>query len=202
MGVWAISILFRGLFVELTLAPLLSLLSLFYLASRREPWFVFFWIFPFAILSFYLIIPFSQYAWVRSLTLVLGGLITVYVSYLRARAEALANSHHLILSKLPYPILVSDATSKIVYFNDTACSLLKIQAKELFGFSWFNLLWDAGNKSDDIEKYVRLSLSQEKGRKEVFRLCGMDGRLWTAEVLKDSLGQGGRLITTITPATR
>lgn len=191
--------LFRGFFIELTLAPLLSLLSLFFLASYRGPLFVLFWVPPFAMLSFYLISPFSQYTWIRSLTLMVGGLITVYVSHLRTRAEALASSHELILSRLPYPILVSDATSKVVYFNDAACSLLKFPPGELLGFSWFNLLWDGGSKGEDIERYVRLSLSQEKTQKEVFLLCGMDDRRWKAEVIKDSLGQGGRLITTISP---
>lgn len=194
--VYGASWAFREFFQELTIAPFLSLVSLFLLASRRSPLFVFLWTFPFLVLSYILIAPFSQFVWTRLGTLLLGGWITTYVAHLRARAERLSQSHQLIFSTLPYPVLVSDSTSKVVFFNQAASDVLKIPPAELAGFSWFNLLYDDGAKSADIERYVRLSLASEKVRGEPFRLCGIDGKIWNAEVVKDSVGEAGRLITT------
>ncbi|NDA10199.1 MAG: hypothetical protein EBZ07_05055, partial [Verrucomicrobia bacterium] len=86
-SVWLASVFFAEIFQELTLAPLLSLLSFFVLATRRPPGSILLWIFPFVALSYLLISPFSKFVWIRSITLALGGLITAYASHLRTRAE-------------------------------------------------------------------------------------------------------------------
>lgn len=182
---------------ELTLAPLLSLLSLFILAMFRPPGFVLAWILPFVLLSFYLIFPYSQFVWTRTLTLTLGGLITAYASYLRTRAVKLSLSLEKLFSRIIHPIIVSDVTSKILFFNQAACDALKIPEGELRGFSWFNLLEDQGNKGMDIERYVRLGISERLDDKEGFRLVGLDGKTWEAMVIKEDSNMGCRLITTL-----
>lgn len=187
---------FREFYQELTLAPLLSLLSLFLLASRYPPLFVFCWLWPFVLVSYILINPYSQFAWIRTGTLILGGWITCYVAFLRIRTERLLGSHQLVFSTLPYPILVSDPTSKVVFFNRAASNLLKIPEHELLGFSWFNLLLDQGNRAEEMERYVRWSLSKENEGVLKFDLCGLDGQIWKANVVKDATGKKGRLITT------
>lgn len=182
---------------ELTFAPLLALLSLFILAMFRPPGFVLAWILPFVFLSHHLIAPYSQYVWTRSFTLSLGGLITTYASYLRTRAVNLSASLERLFSRIPYPVIVSDSTSRIVFFNLAASKALKIQADELRGFSWFNLILDRGNKAQDIERYVRLGVSKDPEAQESFQLVGLDGKSWKAEVIKEGSRKEGRLITTL-----
>ena len=182
---------------EHTFAPFLCLLSFFILAMFRHPVFVLVWIFPFVMLSHYLILPYSQYPWTRSLTLLLGGLITAYAAYLRSRAVSLSTSLERLLSRIPYPVIVSDVTSRILFFNQAACDALKIRADELRGFSWFNLIFDQGNKARDIERYVRLGMSKDLGAQESFCLVGLDGKSWEADVIKEGLSKDSRMITTL-----
>lgn len=195
--IFTISLFLRENIKELTLAPLLSLLSLFILAMFRPPGFVLVWILPFVLLSFFLILPYSQFVWTRTFTLVLGGLITAYASYLRTRAVKLSASLEKLFSRIIHPIIVSDATSRILFFNQAACDALKIPEGELRGFSWFNLILDQGNKTSDIERYVRLGTSERLDDQEAFRLVGLDGKVWEAMVIKEGPRGDGRLITTL-----
>lgn len=196
-SVWLGSVFFAEIFEELTLAPLLSLLSLFVLATRRPPGSILLWIFPFVALSYFLISPYSKFVWIRSITLALGGLITAYASHLRTRAETIAARNEKIFSQLPYPILVSDATSRIISFNQAACAALKIAPKEMQGFSWFNLLFDNGRKAEQIERYVRHAA--EKGGEDPahFQLVGLDGKVWQATVIRAGAESRDHLITTL-----
>lgn len=196
-AVYLLSLFLRESVGEFTFAPLFSLLCLFILAMFRSPGFVLFWILPFALTSFLLIEPFSQFVWMRSITLILGGLITAYASYLRIKAVQLSNSLEKIFLRLPYPVIVSDVTSKIVFFNEAACVALNIGRRELLNFSWFNLLLDEGCKSKDIERYVRLGVSSQFDAQETFRLVGLDGKVRKALVIKDGAQTGSRLITTL-----
>jgi PAS domain-containing protein len=195
--VYTASLFLREIIKELTLAPLLSLLSLFALAMFRPPGFVLVWIFPFVLLSYFLILPYAEFVWTHTLTLLLGGMITAYASYLRTRAAKLSASLDKLFSRITHPIIVSDVTSKILFFNQAACEALKIPESELRGFSWFNLIMDQGNKARDIERYVRLGLSEGLADKEAFRLVGLDGKSWEAMVIKEGSNKEGRLITTL-----
>lgn len=198
-AIWILSAAFPELFKGSTLSPFLSLLSLFILAIFCSPLAVFFWMFPFLAVTHFLIAPYSEFAWVRLFTLALGGLITVYAAHIRTRTEDLLSAYSRILEQLPYPILSSDATSKILFFNEAASSALGIQSQELSGFSWFNLLHDKGEKSRDIERYVRLSLSSDPAAVESFDLIGLNGKAWEARLTKDILSSKTRLITTMLP---
>ena len=196
-AVWLGSIFFAEIFQELTLAPFLSLLSLFILATRRPPGSILLWIFPFVALSYLLISPFSKFVWIRSITLALGGLITAYASHLRARAESIAARNEKIFSQLPYPILVSDATSRIIFFNQAACAALKIPPQEMHGFSWFNLLFDEGRKAEQIERYVRHAARKDGADSEQFQVVGFDGKAWQATVIRAGAESRDHLITTL-----
>lgn len=195
--VFLLSLFLRESIGEVTFAPLLSLMSFFVMAMFRGPGFVLFWILPFALVSFYLIYPFSQFIWTRLVTLILGGLITSYASYLRINAVNLSSSLEKLFSRIAYPVIVSDVTSKIVFFNEAAARCLKIEGRELQKFSWFNLLVDDGGKAKDIERYVRLGISSQMDAQENFRLVGLDGKIWEALVIKEGSQKESRLITTL-----
>ncbi len=197
LGVYTISLLLGEIIKELTLAPLLSLLSLFILAMFRTPGFVLIWTLPFLLLSYYLISPYSQFVWTRTLTLLLGAIITAYASFLRTRAVKLSTSLEKLFSRITHPIIVSDVTSKILFFNQAACDALEIPESELRGFSWFNLILDRGAKARDIERYVRLGISERLGGKEVFYLVGLNGKIWEGTVIKEGAHKDSRLITTL-----
>lgn len=183
---------------ELTFAPFLSVFSLLILACFYPPKFIIFSILPFALLSHALISPYSDFAWIRTLTLILSGGVAAYAAHMRNKATLLSSAYERLLTRLPSPYIVSDITSKISSFNRAASQSLGISASELRDFSWFNLLQDGESKSQDIERYVRLgNNSLDTSTPQVFNLVGLNGVLWRASVFRDDESGLPRLITSL-----
>ena len=180
---------------DLSIAPFFSLVSFFVLSLYCGPWVVFLSITPFAALTYLLISPLSPFSTIRTITLIAGGLLAAYASFLRIRAEQLAASRGAIFSLLPIPVLISDPTSKIIAANDAAVRLLKYSRKELLDFSWFNLLLDSPHKRTDMESYVKVGqkpLSSELN----FVFIGKDDAQHNVSLVAERIGSRINLITT------
>ena len=180
---------------DLSLAPFFSLVSFFVLSLYCGPWVVFLSITPFAALTYLLISPLSPFSTIRTITLIAGGLLAAYASFLRIRAEQLAASRGAIFSLLPIPVLISDPTSKIIAANDAAVRLLKYSRMELLDFSWFNLLLDSPHKRTDMESYVKVGqkpLSSELN----FVFIGKDDTQHNVSLVAERIGSRINLITT------
>jgi len=180
---------------DLSIAPFFSLVSFFILSLFCGPWVVLLSIPPFAALTYWLITPLSPFSAIRTITLVAGGMLAAYASFLRIRAEQLAASRGAIFSLLPIPLLISDPTSKIIEANDAAVKLLKYSRKELLDFSWFNLLLDTPKKRADMESYIKVGqnpLPSELG----FIFVGKDNTQHNVSLVAEQIGSRINLITT------
>jgi len=180
---------------DLSIAPFFSLVSFFILSLFCGPWVVLLSIPPFAALTYWLITPLSPFSAIRTITLVAGGMLAAYASFLRIRAEQLAASRGAIFSLLPIPLLISDPTSKIIEANDAAVKLLKYSRKELLDFSWFNLLLDTPKKRADMESYIKVGqnpLPSELG----FIFVGKDNTQHNVSLVAERIGSRINLITT------
>ena len=180
---------------DLSLAPFFSLVSFFVLSLYCGPWVVLLSITPFAALTYLLISPLSPFSAIRTITLIAGGLLAAYASFLRIRAEQLAASRGAIFSLLPIPVVISDPTSRIIEANDAAVRLLKYSRNELLDFSWFNLLLDSPNKRTDMESYIKAGqkpLSSELN----FVFVGKDDAQHNVSLVAERIGSRINLITT------
>jgi PAS domain-containing protein len=180
---------------DLSIAPFFSLVSFFILSLFCGPWLVLLSIPPFAALTYWLITPLSPFSVIRTITLIAGGFLAAYASFLRIRAEQLAASRGAIFSLLPIPVVISDPTSKIIEANDAAARLLKYSRKELLDFSWFNLLLDSPNKRADMESYIKVG--QKPLLSELnFVFVGKDDAQHNVSLVAERIGSRINLITT------
>jgi len=180
---------------DLSIAPFFSLVSFFILSLFCGPWVVLLSIPPFAALTYWLISPLSPFSAIRTITLIAGGMLAAYASFLRIRAEQLAASRGAIFSILPIPVIISDSTSKIIEANDAAVRLLKYSRKELQDFSWFNLLLDSPKKRADMESYIKVA--QKPLPTELnFVFVGKDDVQHGVSLVAERIGSRINLITT------
>ena len=180
---------------DLSIAPFFSLVSFFLLSLFCSPWVVLLSIPPFAALTYWLISPLSPFSIIRTITLILGGMLAAYAALLRIRAEKLAESRGAIFSLLPIPVLISDPTSKILEANDAAARLLKYSRKELLDFSWFNLLLDTPKKTADMESYIKAGQNPLPSELR-FIFVGKDNDQHSVSLVAERIGSRVNLITT------
>ena len=180
---------------DLSIAPFFSLVYFFLLSLFCSPWVVLLSIPPFAALTYWLISPLSPFSTIRTITLILGGMLAAYAALLRVRAEKLAESRGAIFSLLPIPVLISDPTSKILEANDAAARLLKYSRKELLDFSWFNLLLDTPKKTADMESYIKVGQNPLPSELR-FIFVGKDNDQHSVSLVAERIGSRVNLITT------
>jgi len=180
---------------DLSIAPFVSLVSFFILSLFCTPWVVLLSIPPFAALTYWLITPLSPFSAIRTITLIAGGLLAAYASFLRIRAEQLAASRGAIFSLLPIPVLISDPTSKIIEANSAAVRILKYSRKELLDFSWFNLLLDSPKKRADMESYIKVGQNPLPSELS-FIFVGKDNVQHNVSLVAERMGSRINLITT------
>ena len=180
---------------DLSLAPFFSLISFFILSFYCSPWVVLLSIPPFAALTYWLISPLSPFSAVRTITLVAGGVLAAYASFLRIRAEVLASNRGAIFSLLPIPVLISDPTGKIIEANSAAVRILKYSRQELLDFSWFNLLLDTPKKRADMESYIKVGQTPLPSELR-FIFVGKDNAQHNVSLVAERIGSRINLITT------
>ena len=86
-------------------------------------------------------------------------MLGVALIILSSHRQKLHKSHDdilLILTRLPLPVIVSDAHGTILFLNDRAANLLNIPRREAIGRSYFQLLLHENGKGANIQKYVEL----------------------------------------------
>ena len=89
------------------------------------------------------------------LFVVLSGL-SIYLAYYRTDTERILTRLRMILGKLPAPVILSDASGKIVYANDAVTSMLHRSATELVGNSYFDYILTDKTKGKSIRSYFDL----------------------------------------------
>ena len=142
------------LFGHQTLAPLLSILSLsilaFYCSSRllliTTPLFM--------ILTYLLILDHSPYPLVRTFTVLLGGILSVWVSSSRNKLQRQQTEIETIVNLLPIPWLLADSSGNLLRFGPELQKLLGSSHSNLINSSFFSLFSAAQNRGEFIRLFL------------------------------------------------
>ena len=140
-----------------TLAPLLSILSLsilaFYCSSRllllSTPLFV--------ILTYLLIKDHSPYPLVRSFSVFLGGILSVWVSSSRKKLQRQQTEIETIVNLMPIPWLLADASGNLLRISPELQKLLGPSHSKLINTSFFSLFSAAQNRGEFIRLFLDTS---------------------------------------------
>ena len=142
------------LFGHQTLAPLLSILSLsilaFYCSSRllilATPLFV--------ILTYLLIQDHSPYPLVRSFSVFLGGILSVWVSSSRNKLQRQQTEIETIVNLMPIPWLLADASGNLLRISPELQKLLGPSHSNLINTSFFSLFSATQNRGEFIRLFL------------------------------------------------
>ena len=151
--VWGIESSATFLFGPQTLAPLLSILSLsilaFYCSSRllilSAPLFI--------LLSYLLIQAHSPYPLVRTFTVLLGGILAVWVGSSREKLQRQQDEIETILSYMPLPWLLADSSGNILRLSSALQKFLGPRSN-LINTSFFSLFSAAQNRGEFIRLFL------------------------------------------------
>ena len=140
-----------------TLAPLLSILSLsilaFYCSSRllllSTPLFV--------ILTYLLIKDHSPYPLVRSFSVFLGGILSVWVSSSRKKLQRQQTEIETIVNLMSIPWLLADASGNLLRISPELQKLLGPSHSKLINTSFFSLFSAAQNRGEFIRLFLDTS---------------------------------------------
>jgi len=155
--VWGIESVTTWLFGHQTLAPLLSILSLsilaFYCSSRlllvTTPLFM--------LLTYLLIQEHSPYPLVRTFTVLLGGILAVWVSTSRQKLQRQQTEIETIVNLMPIPWLLADASGNLLRISPELQKLLGPSHSNLINTSFFSLFSAAQNRGEFIRLFLDTS---------------------------------------------
>ena len=137
-----------------TLAPLLSILSLsilaFYCSSRllilSTPLFM--------LLSYLLIQAHSPYPLVRTFTVLLGGMLAVWVSSSREKLQRQQSEIETIVNLIPIPWLLADSSGNLLRISPDLQKLLGPSHSNFINTSFFALFSTAQNRGEFIRLFL------------------------------------------------
>jgi len=93
--------------------------------------------------------------------------MAVYLSYHREQSERNLKHIQSILGKLPAPVVISDASGKILYANEALCSFLKKPVDELSGKHYLDLFMTNIEEGKAMRYYIELFENQDQNAPEV-----------------------------------
>jgi len=137
-----------------TLAPLLSILSLsilaFFCSSRllliATPLFMF--------LTYLLIRDHSPYPLVRTFTVLLGGILSVWVGSSRNKLQRQQSEIETIVNLMPIPWLLADASGNLLRIGPEFQKLLAPSHSNLINTSFFALFSTVQNRGEFIRLFL------------------------------------------------
>ena len=137
-----------------TLAPLLSILSLsilaFYCSSRllllSTPLFM--------LISYLLIRGHSDYPLVRTFTILLGGILAVWVNSSRQKLQRQQSEIETIVDLMPIPWLLADSSGNLLRISPELQKLLGPSHSKLINTSFFSLFSTVQNRGEFIRLFL------------------------------------------------
>lgn len=130
------------------------------------------------------------------LFLVLCGL-AIYLAYHRTETERVLFRLRTILSKLPSPVILSDASGNIVYANDAVTPVLQHPPSYVIGNSYFDFFHTEAMKGESIRSYFKLFEADTNGNYEVEVSPFGNARKMSAQIISLGTGPNRMLITVL-----
>ena len=142
------------LFGHQTLAPLLSILSLSILAFYCSPRLLLITTPLFMILTYLLILDHSPYPLVRTLTVLLGGILSLWVSSSRNKLQRQQSEIETIVNLMPIPWFLADASGNLLQLSPELQKLLGPSHSNLINTSFFSLFSATQNRGEFIRLFL------------------------------------------------
>jgi len=137
-----------------TLAPLLYILSLSILAFYCSPRLLLLSTPLFMILTYLLIRDHSDYPLVRAFTVLLGGILAVWVSSSRNKLQRQQSEIETIVNLMPIPWLLADASGNLLRISPELQKHLGPSHSNLINTSFFALFSAAQNRGEFIRLFL------------------------------------------------
>ena len=87
--------------------------------------------------------------------------LAIYLSHYRAHTDKNLTQIQEVLSKLPVPVIISDAAGYITYVNDALCALRGVSADSLIGQRYTDIFMDATQEGKAMRYYIELFEDQK-----------------------------------------
>ena len=141
-------------FGDLTLAPLLSIISLGILAMS-ETWGRVLVATPiFAVLSYYLVLDHAYFPAIRALSVVFAGILAAWAAYQRSKIIFHSQEIQAILHSLSIPWVLSDDSGNVRQISPQLCSMIEKSHDSVLGTSYFAIFRPIEGKGEFIRKYL------------------------------------------------
>ena len=187
------------LFGEQTLAPVLSILCFGGLIFLRSPRLILFAIPVFAVESFWIIQDVSKYPFIRTFTVVAGGLIAFLACDQRRNLEARLAELDLILAKLQAPWILCDRSGNIRRMSTPAAEIVRANFKDLKGMSFFANFTAGPSKGELIQKFLQTADSRAPVEKFILSTPENPGRLFDSSFVPLQTREGPGILVVLSP---
>ena len=175
---------------EQTLAPVLAILCFGGLIFLGSPRLILVAIPLFAAESYWIIRDTSMYPHIRTVSVVLGGLIAYWACVQRRSLEARLAELDLILAKLHAPWILCDRSGNIRRMSTPAAELAQANFKDLEGTSFFAKFTAGPSKGELIQKFLQTADSRTPVEKFVLSNPENPGRLFDSSFVPVQTREG------------
>ncbi len=182
---------------EQTLAPVLAILSFGGLIFLGSPRLILVAIPLFAAESYWIIRDTSMYPHIRTVSVILGGLIAYWACFQRRSLEARLSELDLILAKLNAPWVLCDRSGNIRRMSTPAAELAPTNFKDLEGTSFFAKFTAGPSKGELIQKFLQTADSRDPVEKFVLSTPENPGRLFDSSFVPVQTREGPGILVVL-----
>ena len=184
-------------FSEQTLAPVLAILCFGGLIFVGSPRLILVAIPLFAAESYWIIRDTSIYPHIRTVSVILGGLISYWACVQRKSLEARLSELDLILSKLHAPWILCDRSGNIRRMSTPAAELAQANFKDLEGTSFFAKFTAGPSKGELIQKFLQTADSRAPVEKFILSTPENPGRLFDSSFVPVQTREGPGILVVL-----
>lgn len=199
VSVYAVDRAVAHFFGEQTLGPLLSILSLAGLIFTGSPGLILVAIPLFSAESFWLISDSSSYPLIRTISVILGGLIAYWACLQRQSLKTRLAELDFILAKLQAPWILCDRSGNIRRMSPAAADHAQAKSKELEGASFFSHFLAGPAKGEFIQKFLQTADSHAPVEKFTLSLPEHPNRLFDSSFLPIQTREGPGVLVILSP---
>jgi len=184
---------------EQTLAPVLAILCLAGLIFTGSPRLILFAIPLFAAESYWIIRDSSMYPHIRTISVVLGGLLAFWASLQKKSLEDRLAELDLILEKLQAPWILCDRSGNIRRMSTPAVELAQANFKDLEGTSFFSKFSADASKGELVQKFLKTADSRALVEKLFLTVATTPARTLGASFIPIQTREGPGILVVLSP---
>jgi len=185
---------------EQTLAPVLAILCFGCLIFMGPPRLILIAIPLFATESYWIIQDAAKYPHIRTISVILGGLIAYLACSQRRCLEIRLAELDLILEKLQAPWILCDRSGNIRRISAPAAELAQTNLMDLVGTSFFSKFAAGPNKGELIQKFLQTADSRTPVERFILSTPENPARLITSSFVPVQTREGPSILVVLSLA--